>query len=316
MAQFHERRMLFAAKIETTEGTRIAPAGADADMLIHDVTFTADVAQFDRRPIQQTNWPVASIPGGRQAKITFKAELKGSGAAGTAPKIGKLIKAAGFGETVVVSTSVTYDPIIVVIPTLTIDLFSLPESGNNIRASLKGCRCSGFKLPAPVGSPGLIELEFSGVYDGVTDQAALTPTGLETTKPPAFLSGAFTCQAFSPKVSKVDLDLGLEGTYRSDVSLAEGYLSYALTAARPMLSFDPEKELIVTHDYYGLMLSGTEASMTYKFGATAGNIVTISGPKAQYLKVTDGSRNGLGIFNVEAKLNGSVGNDAIKIAFT
>jgi len=316
MAQFHERRMLLATKVEVTEGTREAPVGADANLLAYDVTAEADIAQFERRPLQQTNFPYSSVPGGRRAKITFKVEQKGSGTAGTAPAIGKLLKAAGFGETVVPATSVTYAPIIVAIPSLTIDLFALPESGNHLRFSMKGCRCSGFKLPGPVGNPGMYELEFSGVYDGVTDQTALTPSGLETTKPPALLTAAFSLHSFSPKVSKIDLDLGVGGAWRSDLNLAAGYLSYAVVEHKPMLAIDPEKDLVATFDWFGKKLSAAEAAWTYKFDGGAGNICTISGSKSQILKISEASRGGLGIFNVDVKLNGSSGNDAVSLAFT
>ena len=83
-----------------------------------------------------------------------------------------------------------------------------------------------------------------------------------------------------------------------------------------MLAFDPEKELVATLDFYGKMLSAVEAAYTYKFDGGAGNICTIAGPKSQILKVSEGSRGGLAIFNVDAKLNGSAGNDALAIAFT
>lgn len=316
MAQFHERRMLLAAKIEAVEGTVDAPAGSDANILIYDATFEAEIDQFERRPLQQQNRPYSSIRGGQRGKVRFKVELKGSGAAGTAPAIGKLLKAAGFGETVTPATSVAYDPIIVAIPTLTIDVFSLPESGNHIRERLSGCRCSKLSLPAKIGEPGMLEMEFSGVYAATADNAGLSPSGLETTKPPALLSAAFSIQSFSPKVTQIGLDVGIAGAYRGDLSLAAGYLSYAITEHKPMLSFDPEKDLVATHDYYGILNAMTEAAMSYAFGATAGNICTISGPKAQYTKVTPGSRGGLGIFNVEAKLNASSGNDALKFLFT
>ncbi|MCK7495178.1 MAG: hypothetical protein MZW92_31855 [Comamonadaceae bacterium] len=43
-------------------------------------------------------------------QLTFDVEIKGSGAAGTAPELGVLLKGCGFGETVVAVTSVTYAP--------------------------------------------------------------------------------------------------------------------------------------------------------------------------------------------------------------
>ena len=51
-------------------------------------------------------------------------------------------------------------------------------------------------------------------------------------------------------------------------------------------------------------------------GATAGNICTITAPKAQYTKITEGARDGIAIFNIDGKFNGNAGNDELVLAFT
>jgi hypothetical protein len=316
MAEFLERRMILAATTETTEGTVVAPAGSDANLLVYDVKFQADIAMFERKPISSTLSPYASISGTRKATLTFKVELKGSGTAGTAPKLGKLLTACGFGETVVALTSAAYAPKTTGVDSLTIDVFSVPASGNHIRARMAGARGT-CRLSPKVGEPVMLEFTFSGVYVGVTDESAITASGLETTKPQPFLNTSFSMHSYSGhKVSGFNIDLGNTVTMRTDISQASGFLSALITEKAPTFSFDAEKELVLTHDYYGKMLNNTEGSMSVAIGATAGNICTITAPKAQYIKISEGSRDGIAIYQIDGKFNRSSGNDELVITFT
>ena len=107
MGRILSNRAVVAAKAETTEGTAISLAGADANFQVMEPKFELMVPMFKREILDVALSPFAMIPGTRLGKISFKVENKGSGTAGTAPAIGKLLKACGFGETVVAVTSVT-----------------------------------------------------------------------------------------------------------------------------------------------------------------------------------------------------------------
>lgn len=85
-----------------TEGTFTANnvAIADATVPVYDLTVATTVAQFARTPARGSILGhSSSIPGARFATISFSVDLKGSGAAGTAPKIGKLLRACGMSQT-------------------------------------------------------------------------------------------------------------------------------------------------------------------------------------------------------------------------
>ena len=315
MAEFLERRMILGSKVETTEGTANAPLAADCNLLVEDVKFEPDIDQTERQPVSSSLSPYPSIAGMRKARITFKVELKGSGTAGTAPAIGKLIKACGFSETTVAVTSVTYNPLSVGIDSLTIDVYSVPASGNQIRERLVGARGT-FKIAAKSGQQVYLEFTFQGAYVATADAAGLTPSGLETTLPPAFLSTSFTMHTYAHKVSSFNIDLGNSLAPRQDITLASGLLSYLITNRKPTFSFDPEKELVATHDYYGKMLSNNEGALSVAIGSTGGNICTITAPKAQYTKVMPNGRDGLGIFAVDGRFNRSSSNDELVLAFT
>lgn len=100
------RQRQIAAKVETTEGTAITLAAADANCLVYDPTITDDVPMFDRNPARSSLSPLIEIPGLRTRKVSFKVEIKGSGAIATAPSYGKLLRACGLAEFAVSSLSV------------------------------------------------------------------------------------------------------------------------------------------------------------------------------------------------------------------
>ena len=306
------RRAVIAAKEEATEGTAETLAAADANFLVVEPRWTPDISLFKRANVDSSLSPFSSVPGTRQASLSFKVEIKGSGTAGTAPALGKLIKACGFAVTNVPVTSDTYDPISTTPVSLTIALFK-----DGLKHQIRGARGS-MKYDGKVGEPGMLEFTFLGVYDGVTDVALLVGSGIETTLPPALLSAAFTIQGFAAKIAALSIDMANAVELRSDISKAEGFFSAVITGREPKGSMDPEDELVATHDWHGIWIAGTEGLLTFVHGATGGNICTITGPKAQYARVAEGDRGGIATRGLDFLLNRSLaaGDDEVKLAFT
>lgn len=314
MGRILSNRAVVAAKAEGTEGTVIALAGADANFQVMEPKFEADIAMFKRDILDNSLSPFKMIPGTRMGKISFKVENKGSGTAGTAPSIGKLLIACGFGETVVALTSVTYAPISTLanITTLTIALFK-----DGLKKMIKGAR-GNVKYTAKVGEPGMFEFEFFGVYDSVADVAMLTPSGVETTVPVALLSAVFSVAGFSAFVSQIAFDMANTLEPRPDINAAAGYISTLLTKREPKGSFDPEDELVATHDFYGRWLAGTTGVLTWRHPGSAGNICIVNVPVCQYIKLSEADRNGLATLGADFLMARNVagGNDELSIAYT
>lgn len=314
MGRILSNRQTIAAKIETTEGTAIALAGADANNLIMEPRFKVESPMYDREFLDLSLSPHKAIATTRSARLTFKCEVKGSGAAGTAPAFGKLLKACGFGETVVASTSVTYAPISALanIPTLTLGVYR-----DGLKKTLKGAR-GNVKYSAKSGEPGMLEFEFLGVYEEVIDAAILTPSGVETTIPPVLLSANFSIASFAAKVSQLAFDMTNTLELRGDINTSSGFISTLLTKRYPKGSFDPEDELVADHDFYGRWLANTTGVLTWKHGATAGNICTLSAPTVQYTDIAEADRNGIATLGVDFLMarNNAAGDDDLSIAFT
>ena len=315
MGRILSNRQIVAAKIEVTEGTAETLAAADANVqILEPAKWEPNISMFERNLLDVSLSSFKQIPGTRLATISCKVENKGSGTAGTAPALGKLLKACGFGETVVAVTSVTYAPVsaLASIPTLTVAIYQ-----DGVRKQLKGAR-GNVKYSAKNGEPGVFDFTFIGVYDAVTDQALLTPTGVETTVPVALLSALFSVASFAAFVSTISFDMGNKLTPRPDINTAAGYISTLLTSRMPKGSFDPELELVAGHDWYGRWLAGTTGVLTWKHPGTAGNISTFSVPVCQYIKINDGDRDGVALAPVEFLMARSAvgGNDEVSLAFT
>ena len=306
------KRAVIAVKLEGTEGTAETLAAADADVLAFEPSFAPTITMYERSELTDSLSPFAQVAGSKMATITFSVNLRGSGAAGTAPKIGKLLKACGFGETVVVSTSVTYAPISVSIPTLTMALYR-----DGLMKQIRGARGT-VTYSGKVGEPGVLNFSFQGVYVGVTDTAILTGTGIEATNLPVLLSAAFTIASFAAKISSISIDMGNKLAMRNDVNKAEGFFSCIYAGRSPKGNFDPEEGAVSAHDWYGRFKAGTSGALTFQHNGGAGNICTISAPVVQYTGVTETSRDDIAALGVDFALSRSAaaGNDEISVAFT
>jgi hypothetical protein len=314
MGRILSNRTVVAAKVEVTEGTAIALAGADASFQIMEPKFEADISMFDRDILDVSLSRFKAIPGTKLGKINFKVENKGSGTAGTAPAFGKLLRACGFTETVVAVTSVTYTPesSLALIPSLTIAVYR-----DGVKEQIRGAR-GNVKYSAKNGEPGMWEFEFVGVYDGVSDVALITPSGVETTVPIPLLNATFSIAAFSAFASQVSFDMGNKLEPRADINKAEGFISTLLTGRDPKGSVDPELELVATFDFYGRWVAGTTGVLTFRHTGSAGNICIVSAPVCQFAKISESDRNGLATVTADFNLprNAAGGNDEISIAYT
>ncbi len=299
-----------AAKAEGTEGAAETLAGAQA-ILVANPSFkpTIEMGARDNSSSSLSRW--ASVPGKRSGVIEFDVELKGSGTAGTAPALGSLLKACGFGETVVESTSVTYKPASAAISSMTLALY-----WNGVIEKIWGAR-GDVSLKLEDGKPGTLHFAFTGADFSVADGAMLTSgVAYEATVPPAFLNAAFQIDSYAALIGSLELKMGNKVALRPDANSSSGYKSAVITSREPVMSLDPEFVTVATYDFFGKLRSGNLGTLTATLGATAGNICTITAPKVQYTAVTPGDKEGILSLGVDCLLTRNAGDDELVIAFT
>ena len=167
-------------KLETVYGTDPLPTGAADWLEARNVTLTPYEADTQDRSIVQPYMGNGSklIVSTRQ-KLSFDLALAGSGALGTAPKIGKVMRACGFAETITAGTKVEY--------TLISDSFESATFYINIDGVLhKGIGARGtcsFKLDGK--SIPLLHVELTSLYFAPIDDAppVVDRSGWPTEKP-------------------------------------------------------------------------------------------------------------------------------------
>lgn len=105
------RSKILLAKIEAMYGVDPNPASANGILATNIVLSPMEGQDVSRE--HELPWlaPQATIPAGLHVRLQYRVEMVPSGAAGTAPAWGPLIRACAVAQTITPDTSVVYNPI-------------------------------------------------------------------------------------------------------------------------------------------------------------------------------------------------------------
>lgn len=306
------RKAVLLAKKEVDYATDPTPvAGTDAFEAISDLVINPVGTLLSRLPYSNSLSPVRPLIGQRWYEISFVVEVKGSGTAGTAPRgLGALLQACGMSETIVASTSVTYAPASSTIASCTIYAFL-----DGLRHIFVGCRGT-WRLLSIAGETAKLEFRMLGKYAAPTDVAIASPT-YDSTVPPVIVSASFTFDSVATfAVQQLEIELGVITANRDDLNDATGIKGFEIVGRDGRGSMNPESVLIATHDFWTIWTAATQKQLSIALGATAGNICTVTCPKAVLETLGYGDRNGIRTFEIPFRLSQNTGDDEVSIAFT
>jgi len=305
------RRRILLAKVESTYNTDAVPTGADNAILIEELNWaTEGLRMVDRPAIRSSLGSLQQVYGGSLLSVTFTAEVKGSGTAGTAPEIGALFLGCGMAETIVAVTSVAYDPASASQSSLTLYFY---EDGTLTK--LTGCRGS-YTLQGEVGGRLMASFTFTGHFSGPTDIALATPT-YDSTVPPIMINGSFTIGGYSAVIQSLDVDMGITVETPPNLSATDGYGEVLVTSRDVSGSINPEQPLVAAHDFMVAFKAGTtEALSMGPIGATAGNQVQITMPAVYYRDMAPSEREGVLAYDLTFGAAESSGDDEISLILT
>ncbi|GAH27751.1 unnamed protein product, partial [marine sediment metagenome] len=103
---------------------------------------------------------------------------------------------------------------------------------------------------------------------------------------------------------------------RLDVDAVGGIAYYMITDYDgPILSIDPEADLIDGYDYNKIWLAGTEAAVSLIL-TDGTDSIAFTIPKVQYREIPEGDREGIQIYDITGQCNHDSGDDAVAIAVT
>lgn len=303
------KKMLLLVKEETTSGTDAVPTAPLNAILCRGLTPRLISTEFvDRTRIVPYKGADTKLAVGVHRMFECEIELAGSGAAGTAPKWGPLLKACGFSQTISAGVSTVYAPVSSGEPTVTMYgyldgvLFKLTGAKGNVSFSLtaKGIPTMSFR--------------FLGEYSEPTDTAF--PTGADFT---GFMqprtvgklnTPTFTFMGVTAAMQSLTLDIANDLTYRDLV----GGGGPSSPDRNPAGSCVIEMTTVATKNWAADVRNGTTGAVNLVHGTTAGNIIQLDMPKIQLTgepTLSDDASNAMLTLPYTALPNGVNGNDEV-----
>lgn len=289
-------RDVILVKPEVTYNVDSVPTAALNAILVENPSWKFEgLRMIDRPSIRASIGKLQKIFGGALKAVSFDVEIKGSGALGTAPELGPLLLGAGYSETIVPATSVTYDLVSDAATHTSVTIYYYQDG---IEHKITGARCMSISQSIEVGSPGKLSMVFVGHDAGHSDVALPSPT-YDSQVPYPAINASFAVGGYAAVVSKLEYDIGLTLAKPPDLNAVDGYGELLITDRSPTGSFDPEAVLVATNDFIGDFKSGTKMALTTgDIGSTAGNKWKLSIGEIYYTDITPGDREGKRTFEI------------------
>ena len=314
MAVFLVERGVLAAKIETVKGTANAPVAVDGGLEISDVSLNTDITVVERDPIAASFDDPKAIRGNRISRVTFKSPIVGGTTAGSRPPHWALLRACGMTEAISAGVSVTYTPTTAssTQETVTIDLYL-----DGILHRIVGAMGTFRKTVAENDTP-MFEFEFHGVYVAPSDTALLSGVAYQAVSPPAPLGATLTFRSQTLVSTGWTFDLANSVVVRQDITQAGGVIHAVITNRKPVITTDPEVELVATFDFWSNVVNANSGEFNGTIGSAAGNTVRLLAPNAEITTAEPGDREGLRILNLTLKPRRlvSAGEDHASLRYT
>jgi hypothetical protein len=280
MAPIKWKSKVILAKIEGSYGVDPTPTGGANAMLMTGVTFTPMEGEDVSRDLEFPYLAAqGKIPVGLRCRLRGKVELVGSGAAGTAPAWGPLLRACGVAETIDAGVSVAYTPITDSMESVT--LYFWIGSTKQVVKGVRGTatlRFTAQQIP-------YIEFDLVGLYGDPAEASPATPT-LTGFKKPVIVSKANTPTFTVNSVSLVMRELILALGNQVEPRLLQGSESIIIPDRSETISARVEAVPVSTFDPFALAKAQTSVALSLVHGTAAGYIATLAAPYCQVGRLT------------------------------
>ena len=296
------RKRVIKVALEDEKGSKVAGTIAG---FAYDLEIDTDAVFEPRKGTgRYRGHTEAGIIEAKAGVCSFRAEIRGNGTNAMDPFIAACLQACALkntAETYQVHSAIADDKC------LSIDVW---EDG--VKKGLAGAM-GNLLLDGLTGKRLFAIFNFRGRWEAPIYEALPSQTpGTEIA--PLLAGGTFTLGGDSLKTSSFGFDLGNVIVPRLDKNAADGIAHFEITDNDPVVSIDPEADLVANHDFYGKWLAGTEGALSLILGTGAGKQITIAAPKVQYRELKGGDREGLKIYDLTGQCNHDSGDDAFSIA--
>lgn len=272
------------AKIESVYGTDPTPTGAANAMLMTGVELSPMEGEDISRDLEFPYLAAQGmIPVGLRVRLRGRVELAPSGAAGTAPAWGPLIRACGVAETVSAGVSVTYEPI-----TDSMESVAVYFWIGGTQHKILGVRGDATLRFTAQGLP-YIEFDLTGLYAEPAEVAVATPTLTAFQKPLVVTdtnTPTFTVDDGGGAVSLVLREFQMALGNQVEPRLLVGSESIIIPERAEAVTAHVEAVPVSTLNPYALASAQTPVEVVLVHGTGAGTIATLTIPTAQVKRLT------------------------------
>lgn len=311
MASVLTRRRLILAEIESSYGTDPTPDGTNA-ILVRNLEIQPLVADTVNRELVRPYLGQADqLLSQTRVEVSFEVELAGSGAAGTAPAYGPVLRSCGISETVSAGVSVTYAP-----ESSGFESCTIYYHQDGIRHKVTGCRGT-FEMSCEVGQIPVISFTMTGIYNAPTDETQPTPTYSNQATPVLFKEGnttGFSAFGYSGCLMSYSFTLANDVIYRELVGCTKEIL---ITNRAPNGTAVIEAPTITAKDFFTVATGSSTGSITFQHGQTAGNIVTMTTAQSDLGNLTYSDQDGIQMLNMPfIAVPTNAGDDELSLVYT
>ncbi len=149
------------------------------------------------------------------------------------------------------------------------------------------------RLTLPTRQIGRMALNFTGILPALpANVAAPAAATYDSTRPPPLISVDVYLGQAALKLREVSIDFGAVVQQSDNPAAAYGFGVAGQTSRRTVGEINPLLELLSTRDAMSDFTTGVERALWYRWGATAGNRVSILCPAIRQTGATPGDTDG------------------------
>jgi hypothetical protein len=301
------RKGAILAKIEGVYGTDSVPAAVNA-ILVRNLDVTPlDADMVSRDLVRPYLGASENLVASYHVKVAFEVEMAGSGAAGTAPAYGPLLRACGLAETIVAATSATYVPVSDNFQSVT-----LYYNNDGIRHKVLGSR-GNVEIDMTSGRIPVLKFNFLGLYVPPTDTAVpvvdysafQTPLPLNTVNTPDV-----SFFGIVPALSSLRLNLNNGIQFRNLVGLQEVLQNDRKVSGTIVIQSVP----LATKNFFAEALGTALGTLDITHGLAAGGRVQVLSTRVDIGNPSYQDMDGVQMLQIPVTLvPSSVGNNELSI---
>lgn len=260
------KRRALGFKLEAVEGTAETITAAEI-IFVEDVKFSPQVESLLRNPHLTTLSRQTPVAGRAQGSMSFRVQMYGGSAAGTAPFWGALIQACGCAETIVASTSVSYKPASSSLKSATVKVFM-----DGISFRIKGARGT-VSAEYMAGQIPALSFTFSGLFEpaldvnSYVDEATLAGSAFPSFLPKPFKAALLKVEnTYKAITRQIRWDLGVQLAYTPDANVT-GFKRVDITGRNPTGEINVEAVTKATYDFFTKLANKTAVQIQCFTGA-------------------------------------------------